>query len=129
MSSLPDNTQITTTQIIHDSDIFTDEDLERASAIFKKYYPGETLESIEAPDFELQSPEIPALTRPERQIAPLRISARELHKYPIYLVGIFLVFLVTYPIAMSRVSQAAKFAPYGAHLKSLTLEYRQSEVK
>ena len=39
------------------------------------------------------------------------------------------MFLITYPLAMSRVSQDAKLAPYGAHLKSLTPEYRQSEIE
>jgi hypothetical protein len=136
--SLPDNTEQTnTTPIIYDSDVFTDEDLERASAIFKKYYPDRTLESIQTEQADLNaidSPDLqeslpPQLTRSDRQNPSLRISARELHKYPIGLVGIFLMFLITYPLAMSRVSQDAKFAPYNAHLKSLTPEYRQSDVK
>jgi hypothetical protein len=53
-----------------------------------------------------------------------RISAQELHKYVIGLVGVFLLFISTYPIAMSRVTQKEKFAPYQFHLKSLTQEYK-----
>jgi hypothetical protein len=71
----------------------------------------------------------PEMARSDRQFQAVRISARELHKYPLVLVGIFSMFLITYPISMSRVSQMAKFSPYGAHLKSLTPEYRQSEPK
>ncbi len=58
-----------------------------------------------------------------------RITAQELHKYVIGLVGLFLMFIVTYPISMSRVSQKEKFAPYESHLKSLTLEYKPIEPK
>jgi hypothetical protein len=53
-----------------------------------------------------------------------RISAQELHKYVVGLFGVFLLFLITYPIAMNRVSQKEKFAPYQSHLKSLTPEYK-----
>jgi hypothetical protein len=49
-----------------------------------------------------------------------RISARELHKYVVGLVGTFMLCLFTYPIAIHRVSQQEKFAPYRSHLKSLT---------
>ena len=58
-----------------------------------------------------------------------RIAAEELHKYVVGLVGVFMVFLVTYPIAMSRVSQKEKFIPYQFHLKSLTPEYKSIEPK
>jgi hypothetical protein len=58
---------------------------------------------------------------------PSRISARELHKYVWGLVGVLLLAIVTYPIAMNRVSQTEKFAPYQSHLKSLTLEYKPVE--
>ncbi len=54
----------------------------------------------------------------------VRISARELHKYVLGLIGIFMLVVITYPIAMSRVAQKEKFAPYNSHLKSLTLEYK-----
>ena len=54
----------------------------------------------------------------------VRISARELHKYVIGLVGVFALAVITYPIAMTRVAQKEKFAPYKSHLKSLTLEYK-----
>ncbi|WP_310485858.1 hypothetical protein [Chamaesiphon sp. VAR_48_metabat_403] len=60
---------------------------------------------------------------------PVRISARELHKYVVGLVGIFALVVITYPIAMSRVTQKEKFAPYQSHLKSLTLEYKPVEPK
>ncbi len=49
-----------------------------------------------------------------------RISARELHKYVVGLIGIFLLFSITYPIAMMRVSRHPKFAPYQSHVKSLS---------
>ena len=92
------------------------------------------LESIQtdksdANPIDLQESVTPEASRSDRQASSLRISARELHKYPLGLVGIFLMFLITYPLAMSRVSQDAKLAPYGAHLKSLTPEYRQSEIE
>lgn len=54
----------------------------------------------------------------------VRISAQELHKYVLGLIGIFMLIVITYPIAMSRVAQKEKFAPYNSHLKSLTLEYK-----
>ena len=54
----------------------------------------------------------------------VRISAQELHKYVLGLIGIFMLVVITYPIAMSRVAQKEKFAPYNSHLKSLTLEYK-----
>jgi hypothetical protein len=53
-----------------------------------------------------------------------RISARELHKYVVGLVGVFGLFIITYPIAIHRVAQTEKFAPDRSHLKSLTLEYQ-----
>jgi hypothetical protein len=59
---------------------------------------------------------------------PQRISAQELHKYVLSLIGIFMLFLVTCPIAMNRVAQTKKFAPDRSHLKSLTLEYQSIEL-
>lgn len=58
---------------------------------------------------------------------PVRISAQELHKYVLGLIGVFVMIVITYPIAMSRVAQKDKFAPYQSHLKSLTLEYKPVE--
>ncbi|MCY7368042.1 MAG: hypothetical protein LH474_07805 [Chamaesiphon sp.] len=58
---------------------------------------------------------------------PVRISAQELHKYVIGLIGIFIAIVITYPISMSRVAQKEKFAPYKSHVKSLTLEYKPVE--
>ena len=55
---------------------------------------------------------------------PLRISAQELHKYVVGLIGVFALVVITYPIAMTRVAHQKKFAPYNSHLKSLTLEYK-----
>ncbi len=47
-----------------------------------------------------------------------RISARELHKYVSGLIGVFLLFSITYPLAMIRVSSQPKFAAYRSHIKS-----------
>jgi hypothetical protein len=55
---------------------------------------------------------------------PNRISAQQLHKYVVGLVGVFAVFLGAYPMAMNRVSQKEKFAPYQSYVKSLTREYK-----
>jgi hypothetical protein len=49
-------------------------------------------------------------------------STLHLHKYVLSLVGIFLLFAVTFPIALLRVSQSEKFS--GAYLKSLAPEYQ-----
>jgi hypothetical protein len=54
----------------------------------------------------------------------IRISARELHKYVWCLFSVLMLAIVTYPIAMNRVSQKEQFAPYQSYLKSLTLEYK-----
>ena len=56
--------------------------------------------------------------------SPARISAQELHKYVIGLIGVLLMCAVTYPIAIVRVSQDKKLIPYQSHVKSLTLEYK-----
>lgn len=58
---------------------------------------------------------------------PQRISARELHKYVVGLVGVFVLIVTSYPIAMSRVTQSGKFAAHKSHLKSLTVEYKSIE--
>lgn len=50
------------------------------------------------------------------------LPPREMHKYVLALIGVFLLFAVTYPIACLRVSQDQKFAKHNFHLKSLTLE-------
>jgi hypothetical protein len=55
---------------------------------------------------------------------PVRISAQELHKYVIGLTAVFAAFVITVPIAVIRVTQSKKLAPYNFHLKSLTLEYK-----
>jgi hypothetical protein len=51
---------------------------------------------------------------------PVRISARELHKYVVGLVGIFMLFVITYPIAIHRVAEQSKFAQERAIRDSLT---------
>ena len=55
---------------------------------------------------------------------PPRISAQELHKYVLGLIGVFGLIVISCPIAMNRVAQKEKFAPYKSHVKSLTLEYK-----
>ena len=57
-------------------------------------------------------------------VKPPRISAQELHKYVLGLIGVFGLIVVSCPIAMNRVAQKEKFAPYKSYLKSLTLEYK-----
>jgi hypothetical protein len=56
-----------------------------------------------------------------------RVSARELHKYVMGLVGVFVLILITYPMAIDRVTQQGKFAIGRSHLKSLSLEYQSLE--
>jgi hypothetical protein len=56
--------------------------------------------------------------------ATVRVSARELHKYVMGLVSIFILMLITYPIAIDRVTQQGKFATERSHVKSLSLEYQ-----
>jgi hypothetical protein len=90
-------------------------DLKRAGA---EFVDGEFIDSID-----------PELTAMNTINSSNRISAQELHKYVVGLVSLFILFLTTYPIAMSRVSQKEKFAPYQSHLKSLTPEYKPIEPK
>jgi hypothetical protein len=56
--------------------------------------------------------------------ATARVSARELHKYVMGLVSVFVLMLITYPIAIERVTQQGKFATERSHVKSLSLEYQ-----
>jgi hypothetical protein len=56
-----------------------------------------------------------------------RISARELHKYVIGLVGILTLCIITYPIAIYRVTQQEKFGSSRSHLRSLTADYKSVE--
>jgi hypothetical protein len=71
----------------------------------------------------------PKITAENTVHSSTRITDRELHKYVVGLVGVLMLFLITYPLAMARVSQKAKFAPYQSHLKSLTPEYQPIEPK
>jgi hypothetical protein len=50
------------------------------------------------------------------------LPAREMHKYVLGLVGLWVLFGVTFSIACIRVSQDKKFADARFHLKSMTLE-------
>jgi hypothetical protein len=71
------------------------------------------------------------LTTPDSQQAAApqtnrssRISAQELHKYVWGLVGVFMAIVITYPMAMDRVSKQGKMIPYQSHLRSLDKEYK-----
>jgi hypothetical protein len=57
-----------------------------------------------------------------------RISARELHKYVMGLVGILTLCVVTYPIAIYRVTQYEKFGSSRSHLRSLSQDYKSIEI-
>jgi hypothetical protein len=50
------------------------------------------------------------------------ISSQEMHRYVFYLLGVFLLFTISFPIAFFRVSKDKNFAEYNFHVKSLTLE-------
>ena len=60
---------------------------------------------------------------------PSRISGGELHKYVLGLIGVFGLIIITYPIALNRVTRQAKFVASKSHLKSLTLEYKPTNVE
>lgn len=53
------------------------------------------------------------------------LPAREMHKIVWACVGVFTLCLVTYPIAMFRVTQKEKFR--GIYVKSLTMEWKNSD--
>ncbi len=48
------------------------------------------------------------------------VSIKKMHKYVLGIIGVFIIFAATFPIAGFRVSQDKKFANF--HLKSLTIE-------
>jgi hypothetical protein len=50
------------------------------------------------------------------------IPSQQMHRYVFYLLGVFLLFAISFPISFWRVSKEKKFADYNSHLKSLTLE-------
>jgi hypothetical protein len=56
-----------------------------------------------------------------------RISARELHKYVVGLVGVFILCIITYPIAIYRVTQQGKVGSSRSHVRSLTADYKSIE--
>jgi hypothetical protein len=56
-------------------------------------------------------------------------QAKEMHKYVLGLLGVWLLFLITAPIASLRVSQDQKFANVGFHVKSWTLEGKVAKLK
>jgi hypothetical protein len=57
-----------------------------------------------------------------------RVSAKELHKYVMGLVGILTLCVVTYPIAIYRVTQQEKFASSRSHVRSLSHDYKSIEA-
>jgi hypothetical protein len=57
-----------------------------------------------------------------------RISAGELHKYVMGLVGILTLCVMTYPIAIYRVTQQEKFGSSRSHLRSLAKDYKSVEL-
>ncbi len=56
----------------------------------------------------------------QEQIKPL--PARDMHKYVLGLVGVWVLFGITFAIACARVSQDKKFADVNSHVKSMNLE-------
>lgn len=54
----------------------------------------------------------------QTQLKP--IQTQQLHKYVLFLAGIWTLFVVTFPLAYLRVSQSDKFA--GTPFKSLSLD-------
>jgi hypothetical protein len=56
-----------------------------------------------------------------------RISARELHKYVMGLVCVLTLCVVTYPIAIYRVTQQEKFGSSRSHVRSLSQDYKSIE--
>ena len=57
-----------------------------------------------------------------------RVSAKELHKYVMGLVGILTLCVVTYPIAIYRVTQQEKFGSSRSHVRSLSQDYKSIET-
>ena len=53
---------------------------------------------------------------------PRDVLEKRMHKYVFGLVGVFLLFAITLPIACLRVKQDKRLINYNFHLKSLTLE-------
>jgi hypothetical protein len=62
----------------------------------------------------------------QEQIKPL--PAREMHKYVLGLVGLWVLFGITFATALPRVSQDKKFANAHSHVKSMTLEGKWENV-
>jgi hypothetical protein len=52
-------------------------------------------------------------------------TAQSMHKFVWLCLGVFALFVVTVPIAITRVSQMEKFK--GSHVKSMTEEWKVSE--
>lgn len=52
------------------------------------------------------------------------IPAKQLHGYVFGLLGVFLLFAISLPIACLRVKQDKKFVKYDSHIRSLTVEYK-----
>ncbi|MGK7945801.1 MAG: hypothetical protein AB4058_15170 [Microcystaceae cyanobacterium] len=56
---------------------------------------------------------------------PRPIPAKQLHKIVFGFLGVFTLFVVTYPLAMLRVSRMEKFRSFDFHGKPLTIEYQK----
>ncbi|MGK7932216.1 MAG: hypothetical protein AB4041_12390 [Microcystaceae cyanobacterium] len=56
---------------------------------------------------------------------PKPLPAQQLHKIVIGFLGVFTLFVVSYPLAMFRVSKMEKFRSFDFHGKPLTPEYQQ----
>ncbi|MBW4510513.1 MAG: hypothetical protein KME64_28955 [Scytonematopsis contorta HA4267-MV1] len=50
------------------------------------------------------------------------MPSKEMHRYVLLMLGVFVLFTISFPIAFFRVSKEKKFAEYNSHLKSLTVE-------
>jgi hypothetical protein len=54
-------------------------------------------------------------------------KSQDMHQYVFLMLGAFMLIAASFPISFWRVSQEKMFAPYNAHLKSLTPEYKPSK--
>ncbi|OKH54936.1 hypothetical protein NIES2101_05050 [Calothrix sp. HK-06] len=52
------------------------------------------------------------------------MPAKKMHGYVFGLLGVFLLFAISLPVACFRVKENKKFAKYDSHIRSLTMEYK-----
>jgi hypothetical protein len=57
----------------------------------------------------------------------MQMKSQDMHRYVFLMLGAFILIAASFPVSFWRVSQEKKFAPYDAHLKSLTPEYKLSK--